>query len=229
MLVISGIYNIYSNSRGTTCIPPENIPQPVTREFLETHCILNFVTRYSLLNKVTDDKSMDTQDILNLVAIIALIILMQYLRKVQKETALICDERAITASDFTAKVMNLPKEFGSDENLAETIQTWFITNGVPGKVLNVQRVNICYDVSEKLNTVSEIEKLMVKKLELEKKKREGGSVPDEKFTRIDKLIEQKYERLRQINQEFQRGTGKFTGECYITFETQLGTFILLFP
>ena len=223
ILIFSGIYNLYSNANGSTCIPEEDLPSPVTKEFLETHCVLNFVTKYSIANKVSEDREMDNQDILNLFTIIVLIVLMQYLRKIQKETALICDERAITASDFTAKVMNIPKDFGPDEDFSKEIRKWFQDNGLPGTKLNIQQINICYDVTEKLKIVKETEALVLKKSDLEKKKKEGKLVSDYEITSLGKQIDDNLKRLDKIKLEFKKGNiAKFTGECYITFETEQG-------
>lgn len=223
IFVASGMYSMYSNSLGTDCIPPEDLPQPVTKEFLRSNCISNVVTQYSMANNLSDIEVMDQQDMLNLCTIIALITLMQYLRKIQKETALACDERAITASDFTAKVMNIPKDFSQGEELEDTLRIWFTNNCLPGRKANVQKVNICYDVTEKIETVKETEKLILQRLDLEKKKKEGKLVSDDDLEKLKQQIQEKFKRIDKLNHEFKHGNiAKFTGECFVTFETQQG-------
>jgi hypothetical protein len=216
-LVGSGLYNIFSNYYGNSCYGLSDIPRPIPPDFLIKECLKDSVNRLSMANKRFNDFSMDTQEIFNLLTVIILIGLLQILRKTQKETALVCDEREITASDFTARAIGFPTEFPDGTDIDEEIKLWFTVNGLPGTTLNIQRVNLCYDCEEKLDLKDEVEELTGEKYKINRE--EEGAV--EKLNKIEGDIKEKTERINQINTEFATGVTKaFVGEAYITFESQ---------
>ncbi len=222
MIAFSGIYNLYTNYLGDSCYDLDEIPLDAGPDFLETHCIKDYITEFTLANKIDNDNLMDKQEIFNLLTIVTMIIVQHYLRKLQKESALVYDEDVITASDFTARVSNLPRDFGPGVDVDEQIKQWFEVNGLPGKRLNIQGVNLCQDVTEKLETLEEIESLSLRKSYLLKERSEGKqAVSDEELAKIDEEMQKNYKILDRINNEFKTGiTDKFIGECFITFETQ---------
>jgi hypothetical protein len=220
ILAFSGIYNLYTNVQGDSCYELDEIPSNADEEFLQAHCIKDYITEFTLANKIEDDYLMDNQEIFNLLTIVALIILLQFIRKLQKESALLYDEHVITASDFTARVKNLPRDFGHGVDVDEEIKKWFEVNGLPGRKLNIQNVNLCQDVSEKLSTLDQIENLTLRKSYLLQQQSQGKQIDDQEIEKINEDLKNQYTILDRLNTEFKSGvTDKFIGECFITFET----------
>jgi hypothetical protein len=162
-LVESGLYNLYSNYHGDSCYGFSEIPRPIPDNFLVEECLKDSVNILTMANKRFNDFSMDTQELFNLLTVLTLIGLLQILRKVQRETALECDEREVTASDFTVRAIGFPTSFPDGTDIDEEIKKWFEVNGLPGKKLNIQRVNLCYNCQEKLELNDEIEELLGEK------------------------------------------------------------------
>jgi hypothetical protein len=54
------------------------------------------------------------QEILNFVAIIILIIYLQFFRRNQRIMDLLCDAKDISVSDYTVLVSNIPKDYESE-------------------------------------------------------------------------------------------------------------------
>jgi hypothetical protein len=214
----SGLYNVYSNYHGESCYDLAEIPRPVTKDFFTTECLRDHVNLFTIANKRNDDFSMDTQEVFNLSTVIILIFLLQYLRKIQRETALLCDEKIISASDFTARVSHMPLVYPKGTSMAEDIKVFFRYKALPGRILNVQKVNICYDVSEKLELADEIEELI-----LERKILETELGKEEKRKKVQAELDEKKEEMAKINRKYQIGDVElFRGECYVTFDTQEG-------
>mmetsp|Transcript_3957 Transcript_3957/g.3376 ORF Transcript_3957/g.3376 Transcript_3957/m.3376 type:complete len:99 (+) Transcript_3957:583-879(+) len=96
--------------------------------------------------------------IYNLFTIIICALLLQFLRKIQKETAIIIDERDTTAADFTVRAKGIPKKIFEDENddIQRIIKEWFTSKGIPGKILDVQNVSVCYNCTELLEVEKEL-------------------------------------------------------------------------
>lgn len=216
----SGLYNVYSSYNGTSCYELSEIPRPVTKDFFNTECLRDHVNTLTMANKRLDDFSMDTQEVLNLCTVIILIILLQYLRKIQREMALLCDEKIISASDFTARVSNMPLVYPKGTSMAEDIKIFFRYKALPGRILNVQKVNLCYDVSEKLELSDELEELILEKKQLEA---EANPEKEHKIRKLNDKLQEKKDEMAKINRRFQIGDVElFRGECYVTFETQEG-------
>lgn len=153
MFLISGVYNLYNNYNGTSCYTIATLPRPVRYSFLREHCLKSFITQFTLANIVDDEKSKDTQELMNLLTVIVMIVYLQYLRRQQRVKAILCDERATTPSDYTIRVQNLPRENKSMVDVDDEVKAWFELNGLPGKKLEIRRVNLCFDVEPKLEVV----------------------------------------------------------------------------
>jgi hypothetical protein len=173
LFLCSGIPNIIINSQGNACIPKSQVPADITYDQLIKICVSGYVTDYSLANQSNNHDKLRLEGGINLITIALLIIVLQKLRTVQRRTAIQCDEREITASDFTARVYNLPTNFSDSEDIDHEILKFFVSNGCPGRQLNVKKVNPCYDCSEKLFLKKIIEEKTIEKIKLLAEKDHG--------------------------------------------------------
>ncbi len=76
-----------------------------------------------------------------------LVVFFQFYRKIHRDSAVLIDEKANTASDYSIKVRNYPNpEEGVD--IDEDIKEYFEKNALPGKEVNVTKVNLVYDLTD---------------------------------------------------------------------------------
>jgi hypothetical protein len=217
IIVFSSAFNIYDNNQGDGC------PLTPTVNQTEPACSNSFYTDASLANQANNTTHVKLQSLINLGTIIILIVVLQFLRKIQRKTAVECDERDLTSSDFTVRVYNFPKDFTDKDDIDEEVKKFFTTKGCPGKELNVKQVSCIYDCTEKLELIKDMEKLTVDKLKLLARKKQGEEVFDVEIEDLDKQIKEKDRRVDEISKQLQNGVGmanKFTGEAFVTFETQ---------
>jgi len=173
LLVFSGIFNYITSSKGDNCISREMVPEDVTYNEIVKICVKDGINEYSLANKINDIADLEKQEIYNLFTIVLLFFLLQFLRKIQKETAVICDERDITASDFTARVRHFPTDWAENIDIDEEVKKFFETHALPGKTLKVVNVSCVYDVHEKLAQRKIIQEKTILKQKLYAKRAEG--------------------------------------------------------
>lgn len=177
ILFFSGIFNLKTSYEGTSCYDADNLPAGTTKENLKTVCIKNFITEMSLANKFDSRENLEKQEIFNFFTVLIMLMSFQFMRKVQLETALACDERDLTAADYTVLVRNFPRDFDDNVDVDEQVEIWFKEKGLPGQKVNIQAVSCCYDCTEKIKIINELNDLGVQKtkltLQTEKKFDEG--------------------------------------------------------
>lgn len=189
-------------------------------------CPPNQINRLSLANIANEPEELEKADIYNFFTIVVLLLIMQFIRKIQKQTAVICDEREITASDYTVRVTNLPRDFDQTVDIDEVIKQFFIENGLPGTRLNVQNVSVCYDASERYAIERKMAKTIETRAKLKARKNTKKElVSDDEIASLKTEIQGYKDQLTAISRKFQEGVGvskQFEGEAYVTFETQRG-------
>lgn len=207
----------------------EQAQQEQTERVIET-CPDNWINRFSLANRSNDENSLEKTDIYNFFTIIVLLLCMQFIRKIQKQTAIICDERAITASDFTCKITNIPKDFTDKEDIDEEIRKFFIHSGLPGQTLNVQQVSVCYNCDEIVAEDKKLRQAIESRAQMLAKKNRKQLVSDDEIRKAETQITTSRKAIENISKKFHEGVGvskQFEGEAYVTFETQQGIIIFL--
>lgn len=121
--------------------------------------------------------------------------------------------------------MNLPQVYPQGTDIDENIKNWFEVNGIPGRKLDIRRVNLCYNISPKMELLEEIEGLCLIRADMELRKSEGELVSDDEIAKINAEVEEKMEKVAVLSHEYKTGVSdKFVGECYITFNNNEGKF-----
>jgi hypothetical protein len=216
-----GLYDMIQNLNGSYC---ENAVSSIT-------CIPSFQNRSSLVNKVLVNDSDQMDDLLIFFTIFVLIIALQIMRKNQRIFAIECDERAITASDFTIKVSNFPKSFEEDVDVDEAVKRYIHNHALPGKKLTVKKVSCIYNCSEKLRLKALVKAKAVEKAKMLAKKAYTADVLDIEVEQLTNEITDLENQISNISEKFKDGKGVldlFTGEAFVSLETQQGKFNLLF-
>jgi hypothetical protein len=99
-----------------------------------------------------DDAELTVQAYLNLVAILIILFLINILRKRQNKLKNVIDEKNLTPPDFTIYVINLPL----DKTEAD-VKEWF-NEFDPELALDVQKVNMCFDIKKIVEVGREVDK-----------------------------------------------------------------------
>ena len=175
----------------------------------------------SIMNRFTI-KNMQ-YDVYTLITVIVLVFVLQIMRKIQKETALQCDEREVTASDFTIRVTGIPSNFTDEQDIDEEIAKFFVEKGTPDRKVNVASVSVCYDCSQKLKSKETLKELYQKKAKLIAKKESKMPVFDRDIEEINEKIKETNQKVLKASEMFEDGKGVakyFEGEAYVSFETQ---------
>lgn len=223
---------------GHDCIPEKDLDDETRRDFdkLILVCIKKASAIFSLANRRTDSSSHHLQEIFNLLTVIILVGVNRIFKKTVHDTGVKLDEEVVSASDYTIRVTNIPNDFADHEDIDKEIQK-FISHAVPDKKLDVQRINVVYKMKEKEELYAKLKKLVRDAEKIKAKRVKGAGKMS-----IKKLIIAKTDELHQLNlledeidsikhtvevmsAKFKSGKNVkeyFTGEAYLTFETQAG-------
>jgi hypothetical protein len=186
MFITSSFYSLYSNYNGTGCYEPESISDEYKKniDIMSTICVKNPITQFSLSNNRFDEFVLEKQEIYNLFTVALLIFMIHYIAKSQKETAVRLDDEAITAADFTVQIKNFPRNF-EEENVDfdEEIKKFISEHGLPGRKVNVQDVNVCYDLRVKNEKMKEIKSIVAQREILLAEKEAGKGIENQFFNR----------------------------------------------
>ncbi len=225
----SGMHNAYSFYRGKYCTDTDEEFANIDASEGVKKCNYNWINFFTLSNKQDDLVALEKADIYNFFTIIILFLLMQFIRKIQKQTALECDERQITASDFTAKVTNIPINFEDSHDIDEEIKKFFENEALPGTRLHVANVSVCYDCTEKERVKQLIKEKTILKDTLVQRVRRNELISSDEIVKVEKDVDNLKRKLDEINYKLADGkevAKLFLGGAYVTFETQQGFFLI---
>jgi len=217
MMLTGGIHNAYTFYYGESCTDRDD--QYITTSSKDSKvCTYNFANLFSIANRLNDRHEIEMADVYSFFTITTLLLVLQIIRKIQKTTALTSDERQITASDYTARVQQIPQTFKETEDIDEEIKRYFETSAIPGVQLNVQQVSVCYNCDELCNLEKKIADLKIKKAKLSAQNATHPDIP-----KLETQIRDSENNLSTLEQQLaqgQKAAKYFEGEAYVTFETQ---------
>ena len=221
MLLISGEFNIISNYISENCISLTETQATDESDDNNEFCVLDWVTKFSLVNK-TNTRGLNTiQHYLNFLCLIGVIGFMLYYRKTQKELYRQIDLKETTPSDYAISVKNLPNDL---PNIESTLLEYFST--IDNKHYEIKNINLCYDLTERGKLHQSFRDLLNKKKQLLKKKvaNESKSISldsiNEEITIINREILFKEQEMRNYDINLPHNHLKFCGIAIITFNTQ---------
>ena len=166
MFAICGIYNLYTNLLGDSCIPLNNNTD--TAELSDNEdCIWNLPNALSLANKINNSEAIGIQQWLNLITVITLTVYFQFFRHKQRSVSIKLNENTVSPADFTFVVSNVP--IRSARTINKDLEVFFKYHGLPDeRKLNIRRIVLSYDVIRKLQALKmtiQAEKHRVNKIE----------------------------------------------------------------
>jgi len=159
ILMISGLYNMYTNYVSKDCADPTTIGI-ITEDLC---CTQNLVSDLSLASKKDHPDQRAFQIQLNLLTIIALIIYCQSLRyKVRKMNEEVAETK-VSPADYTVMFTEMPTDSHHELSKDEGLKKWLEAMGTPENPIQVKKINRSYDVEEFLRCAHKQEKLDLKK------------------------------------------------------------------
>lgn len=226
LLGVSGIHAIVVNYNGDYCRNTGVEFSNVTRKGLKavfTDCSYSFATATSLANRHGDDATEYVQQQLNLAAFIAIVIALQFFRRSQRKMGVEIDERSLTPADFTFEVHGIPTI--QDQDVDEELKAFFTENGLEGdEKLNIKKIVLSYDVTDKMRCLQKIEVLSEKRARgIMIVAKTNDEARKEKLKKISEEIETLKVEVNKLNKEFKEGVSqRFTGSAFISVATQQG-------
>lgn len=140
------------------------------------------------------------------ILLFALIFILIWFRKSQREFHEKIDETSVTPSDYTLIVKNIPT--GLDINYKETLKTLF-ENEEKHKGVLVKKILLVYDIKE-----VEEKELKIKEIIKEKKliiQKNNYQYSGQHLHEIDKLIKENLEELEEIKKKIMKNEQKYFG------------------
>ena len=133
-LLVSGLYALYSDQAGEDC------------DNDSVACYSTYATIYSLYNVKNDGFTVYNQQWLNLGVVVGLSILLQLMRYQMRLMSEECDQRDLSASDYTLFVENIPKNLQIDYE--RELKTFFenVSLGATPSNFIVEKINLAYDL-----------------------------------------------------------------------------------
>ena len=223
ILLISGVYNFYSDLNGKDCLSEEQLKKMYsgksslsfkkTLKYSNKLCLLGWKTMISFANKRTNKKSVLYQELLNLAAIIIIIIMLQFFRYSQRKINVQYDENNVTPEDYTVMLKGIPKTDDMDDNL--------VKQEIERQVEDVNVVKVCfsYDLSEYYNVINSKSKVLSQK---KKKLNNGLEINDEEIIQLDYELENIKKKLSELELKYLNGgeIQDFTGFAFVSFRTE---------
>jgi uncharacterized membrane protein YsdA (DUF1294 family) len=204
-------------------VEPEKADPSGKRGDSLSECAYHWSTQLSIGNKWGANANVSWQYYLNLAAFVIFVIILQWFRYRQRDLAANCDDSTISASDYTIMVTKIPPPVNPKDDIDEEIKKFF-ENCLPGRRLNVNKVNCAYDLSEYYKLHGE----KLKAIETKQKvltfirKNPGQTPPEGTVAQADALIQKIENDLNRLEKEFSAGTGQdiqFTGVGFVSFNT----------
>ncbi|EWS72684.1 kinase domain protein (macronuclear) [Tetrahymena thermophila SB210] len=167
VLFICGVFNVITNIIGSgkcQSASSESDQQNSTNQDQVVCKQGNVFSLFYLGRKSDQETFMEIQGYLNLSSMIAMIILLQWFRKLQRQLDAKCDDEDISANDYTIMIKNVPKDFEAiNDDYDDDIKEFFRVNSLEGKEVEVESVTLCYDLSEITKLELEKQQLIQKK------------------------------------------------------------------
>jgi hypothetical protein len=136
---ISGIFNLISDAVKRDC--PENT------ENVEDFCNRNFISILTIANKRDQTGLLETQLILNLITVIAIMFFFHFLRYQFRKINNQADDQTTTPSDYTLRVDGIPIET-TDQQIKEWVENFSEEN----MKVEVRKINRSYQILEYIQT-----------------------------------------------------------------------------
>lgn len=187
-------------------------------------CELNWISKYTSVNKLGNEEAIEIQNYLNLLTAIIIMIVLIFFRRSQRLINAEIDVSQQTPQDYSIIVKNVPK--GLSINYEKELISLFTHSSVPGHTIQVRKINIVYDIEE----IEEIEHKI--KGVIEKKKEilanNGFDVHDQAFKDTNKEIEAYENEISEARARIVSNPELNAGICIISFNTEQGDFLFLF-
>ena len=153
---------------------------------------------------------------LNVGTLFVILLLFQIFRKVQRDFSIKCDDRTISAGDFTVliKGFKLSKTTGHID-ADDEIQTWAEENFK----CKIKKVNVCWNI-QKYEVLHQKKDETIDKIQnLKTLQHKGIEISEQEIDLLNSDIQKLVADMDRLEQNFKEGTeiDSFIGKAFITF------------
>jgi hypothetical protein len=197
LFLADGIYSMYDNYQGSNCQDYLSLGYNSSQIVSQNLCQTGLAATFSLANIRGSNEDLVGQNYAVFACLVVLIFELQIMRALQRKTAVRCDERANTASDYAVMVYNFPKDFEGNFDMDQKVKEYFTTEVIPGRELTVKYVSCIYDCTEKIDLQNTIKNKSVEKLKLMAHKQALEKNPSLDIADSPQVIESQISQLDQ--------------------------------
>jgi len=171
-----GIFNIITNAISHDCDITTDDPTK------KVYCIEDYISIFSVANKRNNEYALQVSLILSFVTVVMMILFFHYIRFQVRRTKVSADDKTITPSDYTLKLVGVPKGTSDQE-----LKAWIEGFATPNQSIKVEKIVRSYEIHNLI-------KLIKSKQELEQEKLNADSASassyDSKIQDITQQIDQ---------------------------------------
>ncbi|KAL4466145.1 hypothetical protein ABPG72_000691 [Tetrahymena utriculariae] len=222
ILLVGGLYNIFNNEDGNQC---------QQHNALEG-CFKNWVNVYTLGNRSKDSETIMMQQWLNLLTLIGLVALVQFIIYSQRQQEQLNDQIYVSPGDYTVMINNIPVHSDNlmtsqNVDVDSDLKKFLEDHQLIGADLKVAKINLCYNLSELYKLRDEKQKIVKEKQKILKKQIKQQNFYDLlTVSFLDEKIKQSNQKIEDFEQKMAEGKGSefmskyFVGIALVSLETE---------
>jgi RNA recognition motif-containing protein len=207
----SGFYRTYTNLSGNYCAKTDDNTGP---------CPGTWIMWLSMANVSNEPETIRAQGYFSLLGMILQIVLLILFRRHQRMNAAEIDSKVTSPPDFTIIVRNIPTNLQNYDYRNE-LYKMFREKSVPGKIMNVRRVVLAYNMQEIGTAEKRVESAVTQKQKYIEEKgfpeRFDPHIADFDFKIQDAIV-----NLKRVSESMNSTFVSFCGTAFISFETEEG-------
>lgn len=181
-------------------------------------CELNWISRYTFVNKIGNPQSVEIQQYLNLLTAVIIMIVLIFFRRSQRVLNAEIDISQQTPQDYSIIVRNIPK--GLKINYEKELIQLFTHSSVPGHTIQVRKINLIYDIEEIEEIEHKIQEVVQKKKDILSSN--GFDMHDPAFEETSKEIEAYENEIQEARNHIVSNPDLIAGICVVSFNTEQG-------
>ncbi|KRX11017.1 hypothetical protein PPERSA_01216 [Pseudocohnilembus persalinus] len=234
LLIVTGIYNAISSAVLGDYCESDQVKEDLTEEEIQNFCEKNWITLFSLGNKADENNLMNISAILNLVACLIIMGLLQLFRYKQRQWQKELDEIDIAPDDYSVMVKNINFDFKLEQGQKyQTVLEEFLENNLfldkDGKPQSseVTNVNLCFKMDEFMKLRQNRKKIKQDLSLLIEKEKETGKWDSKKSKEEHEAkLKDIRTQMKEIQQKFHSSEDQefirkhFTGFAFVSFHTE---------
>lgn len=202
LFLITGIYNIVSNSYAKDCEPFVNAAN--------IYCLQGYITSYAISNKRQHSELLTGQVAVNLGGALAVILFFHFFRYQFRKIEIEAEDKTLTPSDYTVAIDGIPPKASKEE-----IEHYFEGFGTEAMPIKIARIIKPFAMCEYMEMTDKLKEIKDQQHELKKHSESLTPVDELRLKRLDNEYQRTEKRLTELKDK----PPEYSSIAYVTFET----------